>query len=553
VLIAPGHMSHHMQQKNREQGIDAVSRGLIAVNAGDAALAKKLANKASRKLKSDSLSILLKAQAAQLAGDRNTARRLYEAMLENPETEAAGLRGLYLEARREKQIEAARQFAQKALDRNPKLTWANQALLEIQSRSGQWAEALKTLELAQKHNKVDKELANRQRAVLLTAQALELEQHDSDKAVSLALDAHKLAANLVPAANVAGRILAAQGNVRKAAKVIETTWDVAPHPDLALTYAHARPGDSPRDRLLRVRQLADRTPYNMEGPIAIAQAAIESHDWDEARKALKSLLSKQPTARACTLMARIEGGQYGDKGRVREWLAKAVRAPRDPAWTADGYVSEHWAPVSPITGRLDAFEWRVPVERLESPEEELPFDEFIPLKAEESVPKDIEDVAPAITVAASPVVADAGSEPDATDATAEAAPAEPAVTVVPAEEILPPAPADDTEEPQSPAPSGSPAPQADKQEATTVHDDADIEDAQTIEPPKSDGAAPEEDKPSAPPARVSTTSTESVDRSEDRDIYIPPRLPDDPGPLNGNGENGKGGSHRLPQRYRQSS
>ena len=46
---------------------------------------------------------------------------------------------------------------------------------------------------------------------------------------------------------------------------------------------------------------------------------------------------------------------------VREWLARAVRAPRDPAWTADGIVSDEWEPLSPVTGRLDAFEWKVPV------------------------------------------------------------------------------------------------------------------------------------------------------------------------------------------------
>jgi HemY protein len=49
---------------------------------------------------------------------------------------------------------------------------------------------------------------------------------------------------------------------------------------------------------------------------------------------------------------------------VRAWLARAVRAPRDPVWEADGVVSEEWAPTSPVTGRLDAFEWREPPERL---------------------------------------------------------------------------------------------------------------------------------------------------------------------------------------------
>jgi HemY protein len=69
-------------------------------------------------------------------------------------------------------------------------------------------------------------------------------------------------------------------------------------------------------------------------------------------------------------MARIEG-EAGDKGRVREWLGRAVNAARDPAWTADGVVAEHWAPTSPATGGLDAFHWRVPVETLERSDDDL--------------------------------------------------------------------------------------------------------------------------------------------------------------------------------------
>src|SRR5690606_13391330 len=60
----------------------------------------------------------------------------------------------------------------------------------------------------------------------------------------------------------------------------------------------------------------------------------------------------------------IEEAETGDQGRVRQYLSRAVRAPRDPAWVADGLVSDRWAPLSPVSGRLDAFEWRPPVERL---------------------------------------------------------------------------------------------------------------------------------------------------------------------------------------------
>ena len=210
-------------------------------------------------------------------------------------------------------------------------------------------------------------MASRRRAVLLTAQAQAAEDTAADKALELAREAHRLAPDLVPAAAIAGRVLAAQGNTPRAARVLLKTWRLSPHPDLAAAYAYARPGDSPRDRLNRMRHLARLTPHDAEGPIALAITAIEAREWDEARAALEPLLEGRLTQRVATLMARIEGEQHGHTGRVREWLARAVNAPRDPAWTADGVVSDRWAPVSPVTGALDAFRWRVPVEAIDAP------------------------------------------------------------------------------------------------------------------------------------------------------------------------------------------
>jgi HemY protein len=114
----------------------------------------------------------------------------------------------------------------------------------------------------------------------------------------------------------------------------------------------------------RVKHLASLAPGDIEGPIAIANAAIEAHEWQEARNALQPYLDERPSARICTLMARIEAGELGDKGREREWLARALRAPRDRAWIADGYVSDRWLPVSPVTGAVDAFEWKAPMDAI---------------------------------------------------------------------------------------------------------------------------------------------------------------------------------------------
>src|SRR5262249_21650969 len=82
-----------------------------------------------------------------------------------------------------------------------------------------------------------------------------------------------------------------------------------------------------------------------------------------AREALKPLL-KEPTQRVAALMSEIERRESGDEGRAREWMARALRAPRDPKWTADGIVSDRWMPVSPASGRLDALPGKVPLAEL---------------------------------------------------------------------------------------------------------------------------------------------------------------------------------------------
>lgn len=363
---SPAMLGRYFTRRRQERGLDALSSGLIAIGAGDRSLASRYALQARKSLPNEPLTHLLRAQAAQLSGDRGTSRRIFEAMLGQPDTEQLGLRGLFLEAEREGEVEAARQFAERALRINPRLGWPTEALFELQCREARWEGALETLASARKHGHLDKSAADRRRAVLLTARAQEIEDSNGNRALELATEAHNLAPDLVPAAAIAGRQLASRGATPKAAKIIERTWRSTPQPELALVYAFARPGDSPRDRLERIKRLARMVPHSPEGNIALATASIEAHEWLEARQALEPLLGDGLSQRVCTLMARIEGEEHNDTGRVREWLARAVDAARDPAWTADGVVSERWAPVSPVTGQLDAYQWKVPLESAHS-------------------------------------------------------------------------------------------------------------------------------------------------------------------------------------------
>ncbi len=402
IWNSPAAMGQRIVRRRQKRGLDALSSGLIAASAGDSALASRYAQLARKSLPHEPLTQLLRAQAAQLSGDRGTARRIYEAMLTSPETEQLGLRGLYLEAQREGAGEAALQYAGRAIKANPKLGWSSDALFELQCKQHDWGGALETLAGAKRGGQVSKADGDRRRAVLLTARAIELEDGDPDKALQFAVEAHTLAPELVPAATVAGRILAARGQTAKAAKVLQKTWARSPHPDIAYTYAYARVGDSTRDRLDRVRQLAALSPHSIESPIAIASTAIEARLFEEARAALAPLIHDRLTQRVATLMARIEAGENGAQGRVREWLARAATAARDPVWIADSVISDHWAPVS-VDGRLDAFEWRVPVESKDAARAEIDANRLEELLAISA--RDDDDV-----VTAAVVTTDAGTE-----------------------------------------------------------------------------------------------------------------------------------------------
>ena len=363
LLTRPAAIATIMRERRTQQGMEALSHGLLAIGVGDRALAQRYAAIAGRTLPNEPLTALLTAQAAQLKGDKEAARHAFETMLKSPETQILGLRGLFLEAKRANDVDAARALAEEAVTRDPKLAWGVNALFDLQARESNWEGALDTLAIARRHGHVEPEVGVRRRAVLLTAEARDAEIEDPSKALALATEALRLAPSLVPAAEIAGRLLASRGDSRQASRVLMKTWKLSPHPDLALVYAFARPGDPPRERVKRVEQLASLVPGDPEGPIAVAVAAIEAHEWQAAREAFAPYLDDRPPARICALMARIEAGQ-GDMGREREWLARAVRAPRDRAWIADGYVSDRWLPVSPVTGAVDAFEWKAPVDAI---------------------------------------------------------------------------------------------------------------------------------------------------------------------------------------------
>ncbi|MEO9877556.1 MAG: hypothetical protein ABJF69_22205, partial [Anderseniella sp.] len=492
--------------------------GLFAVASGDSEAAQTHARTAAAILGDDPMVKLLDAQASQMRGDNVRVRQLFEKMSEQPETRLLGLRGLHTDAVRQSDMTRARALAEEAVRINPKVSWAGKAVLSYQSTSQDWVAISRTIDIQKSASLIDRKTANLKHAVVLTAQAAEAESKNAEDGYDLALRAHKLDPSLVPAAVMAARHATADGSLRKAAKIIEKTWNLTPHPDLADAYGHVRNGDSALDRLKRIKSLVTKSG-GIEGAVALATAAIDALEWKTAREALSAYAHDRPQARICGLMAEIEEGEFGDKGRAREWLARAVRAPRDPAWTADGHISRIWLPVSPVSGELGGFKWKVPVEGIAYEEPEVTSEEH-----DDTIPG---DDAIAITAAETP------DEPEAPEAEEEVIVQK---TDEPVEDV--PAEANDVEDVSEEKPDED----AEEKPAAETGEKTVEETAQKpVEEAEAETPSPEtetEDKTDPPSGSV---EPDRIDKETDRggkdnvktreEASVFARQPDDPGPL----------------------
>src|SRR5947199_387127 len=189
---------------------------------------------------------------------------------------------------------AAVAIAEQALKLSAGSTWASQAVLGYRCAKGDWTGALAILDNDLSSGLIDKATYRRQRGVLLTARALELENLDRDLSREIIMEAVKLAPTLVPAAVLASKFESEAHQVRRSMRIVETAWLAQPHPDLADAYAHVKLGDSARQRLVRMETLAAKTPGNIEGALAVARAATDASEFARARAALAPFGARPP-------------------------------------------------------------------------------------------------------------------------------------------------------------------------------------------------------------------------------------------------------------------
>jgi HemY protein len=354
ILEAPQRTEKARAEARRRQALDVLSRGFLAVAAGDGAEARRLSSKAVD-LAPDAPGLVrvLAAQAAEAAGDHTQAQAAYTAMLGFPEMRLAGHKGLMQLALAQGARETALRHAQEAYGETRSARWAWRALLEARLDEGDWAGALDLVKGALDRKIVPPVVAERARAALLAASAAQLENAPDPKARAQALDQAVEAARLQPAfapgVVMAARLLAADGKIGRAAATLETAWRAAPHPALWLAYRDLRTDETPRERAQRLGELAAVNPTHRESLFLYVEQALVAGDPEGARRAAQALEGLPVTARIAGLMARAAFAA-GAADEARVWLAQGITAPHEPDWSdldpegrAFAYHASDWA------------------------------------------------------------------------------------------------------------------------------------------------------------------------------------------------------------------
>jgi HemY protein len=360
---APGALMEGWFDSRRRRGYRALTHGLAAVAAGDGAEAQRQAKKAEKLLAEPSLTLLLSAQAAQLAGDQEAATRAFNAMLENEQMAFLGLRGLTSQALRGGDQAKALTYAERAFRLRPQTPWVVHSLFDMQAQLGQWKAAQDTLDAGVRRKVVTADKGRMLKALLLIerSRAAERDGQAAD-ALALAREAFSLTPERIAVTERLAELQLKAGDNKRAMRTLERGWALAPHPDLARLYLQASGENDALKRVGVARRLAAQKPDDIESHLALAQASLDAGLWGEARRHLETAGGAHPTVRVCRLMAEVEERAQADQAKVHEWLARATDAPADRTWrcAACGAQHESWRSVCESCGAFGTLHWRAP-------------------------------------------------------------------------------------------------------------------------------------------------------------------------------------------------
>ena len=345
------------------EGLRTVTRGMMAVAAGDGTQAKELRREAEKLLgEREPAALLLAAQAAELDDNYEVAQLKYRQMLRQRPTALLGLRGLLHDALATGDMDRALELARRAYREYPYTEWVVQQLFDLLVHHRHWSEALRRVDDLKLNSVVDGDEAQRLRGLLKFLIAQErADKGELEEALKSDLDATRRQRAFAPAAAFASELANRLGKTRKAHTVVEEAWARAPHPLLVEAYKALEPNESAASRFARFERLFNRNGEHHLAKRVMIEAALDAGETGRARSLIREVPGSNPSAG--TLQTAIDALKAVEPNseRIPEFEALLADAPADEAWVCrrTGQVVPRWQPFGP-TGEFDTLRWQSP-------------------------------------------------------------------------------------------------------------------------------------------------------------------------------------------------
>ena len=368
ILRTPQKISGKKQAYNQKIGYLSLTRGLVAAASGDANKANQYSQKANKLLKNDKgLPLLLKAQAAHLNGREDLAKTCYEELSKNKDTAFLGVRGLMKAALDQGHEAKALEYAKQGLKTQPNHPSLLKMVYNLSLKNQNWDEALKISSQLQKLKDQPIEKLKSDRI------AIYLHRYDESDGAAMAdlKAAYKLNAAFIPTVKRLAEFYMKSGKRRKAVHVIESSWKLSPHPDLAQIWDELAPTDKKdanTKKLAWANKLVEMNPDSVQSQIAAAKTAIDLEYWGEAKAYLMVAENIYATAEVFHLRALAEKNITQSEDHVEALLNKASNAMPAKVWVCaqTGLTYDDWSAIAMPHESFNTIIWDVPSARMVS-------------------------------------------------------------------------------------------------------------------------------------------------------------------------------------------
>ena len=329
------HRRAKREQKQTTRSLQALTRGFVALAAGESRDAEREADTIDKNKPLPALALLLRAQAALQEGRRQQASIHFAKMLETPETAFLARRGLAQYALQQGHVQRAIEHLKEAHQLQPDALWPIKALFTAYSRNELWHDAEQLLTSRSGKKAFSSQQKQRNLAVIewkKAQHALAESPPSSTTAYHALQKSLKYHPALLPAVLLKAQMEKQESKRKKALATLTHAWSQLKHPHILEACSALIPSNMPEKYYQTVHKMCESHLDDPHHRLALTGAAIKAQWWAQAQEWLAPLL-KNPIVwqEACLYHAQIDQAQ-GNADAADHWKHKAEQAPPLAHW-----------------------------------------------------------------------------------------------------------------------------------------------------------------------------------------------------------------------------